>query len=104
MSTADWSAARWRKSSYSGNTGGQCVEVADIAWRTSSHSTNTGGQCVEVGDVAWQRSSHSGAGGNCVEVAGAAAVVAVRDSQDPEGPKLLLSASAWTELLSRARG
>ncbi|MFC8507409.1 DUF397 domain-containing protein [Streptomyces sp. NPDC057411] len=24
-------AARWRKSSYSGDTGGQCIEVADLA-------------------------------------------------------------------------
>ncbi|MFE0647400.1 DUF397 domain-containing protein [Streptomyces sp. NPDC059534] len=23
--------ARWRKSSYSGDTGGQCIEVADLA-------------------------------------------------------------------------
>ncbi|MFF3373675.1 DUF397 domain-containing protein [Streptomyces sp. NPDC002680] len=30
----DLSAARWRKSSYSGDTGGDCVEVAAIAPRT----------------------------------------------------------------------
>ncbi|MFJ8789097.1 DUF397 domain-containing protein [Streptomyces sp. NPDC102462] len=27
----DLTNARWRKSSYSGNTGGECVEVADLA-------------------------------------------------------------------------
>ncbi|WP_328554445.1 MULTISPECIES: DUF397 domain-containing protein [unclassified Streptomyces] len=27
----DLTAARWRKSSYSGDTGGQCVEVAPLA-------------------------------------------------------------------------
>ncbi|MEV4254281.1 DUF397 domain-containing protein [Spirillospora sp. NPDC049652] len=82
MEIADWTAVSWRKGSFSGNTGGACIEVADIAWRTSSHSTNTGGQCVEVGVVA--------------------PVVAVRDSKDPDGPKLLLSADAWKGLLNRA--
>ncbi|WP_159945544.1 MULTISPECIES: DUF397 domain-containing protein [unclassified Nocardiopsis] len=36
---------RWRKSSYSGGSGGNCVEVSD--WHKSSYSTN-GGECVEV--------------------------------------------------------
>jgi hypothetical protein len=44
----------------------------------------------------WRKSSHSGpSGGDCVEVAGAAPSVAVRDSKDPEGPKLIFGASAW---------
>ncbi|MFC4911043.1 DUF397 domain-containing protein [Actinomadura gamaensis] len=104
MNAAGWSTRRWRKSSYSGGTGGNCIEVADIHWRTSSHSTNTGGECVEVGDVGWQKSSHStDTGGACVEVRGAAAAVAVRDSKDPDGPKLLLSAVAWEDVLRRAR-
>lgn len=29
-SSMDLTNARWRKSSYSGNTGGDCVEVADL--------------------------------------------------------------------------
>jgi hypothetical protein len=37
----------WRKSSYSTNNGGDCVEVG--VWRKSSYSTNNGGACVEVG-------------------------------------------------------
>jgi hypothetical protein len=43
MNTLD----QWRKSGHSGDTGGQCVELAAV-WRTSSRSTDTGGQCVEV--------------------------------------------------------
>ncbi|MET8134252.1 DUF397 domain-containing protein [Streptomyces sp. NPDC005251] len=31
----DLTAARWRKSSYSGDTGGQCVEVALLATRVA---------------------------------------------------------------------
>ncbi|GLY80101.1 DUF397 domain-containing protein [Actinoallomurus iriomotensis] len=40
---------QWRKSSRSGTTGGQCVQVT--VWRKSSRSGNTGGQCVEVAAV-----------------------------------------------------
>jgi hypothetical protein len=42
---------QWRKSSHSGNSGGQCVEVT-LDWRKSSRSTDTGGQCVEVATLA----------------------------------------------------
>jgi hypothetical protein len=30
-------------------------------------------------------------------------VIAVRDSQDPDGPKLFLSVSAWQDLLQRIK-
>lgn len=37
----------------------------------------------------WRRSSYTGAnGGNCVELAATPVGVAVRDSKDPDGPKL----------------
>jgi Domain of unknown function (DUF397) len=40
---------KWRKSSRSTDTGGQCVELAAVpAWRKSSRSGDTGGSCVEV--------------------------------------------------------
>ena len=50
MNTPDLLVSPWRKSSRSGTTGGQCVEVA-AAWRKSTRSTNTGGQCVEVASL-----------------------------------------------------
>ncbi len=40
-------ALSWRKSSYSNDTGGECVEVA-ATWHKSSYSSDTGGNCVEV--------------------------------------------------------
>lgn len=45
----------------------------------------------------WRKSTYSGGnGGNCVEVAGNLPnVVAVRDSKDPDGPKLMLTPGAW---------
>jgi len=43
-------SAPWRKSSYSGNNGTNCVEVA--TWRKASYSGNNGGDCVEAGATA----------------------------------------------------
>ena len=37
----------WFKSSYSGNAGGECIEVAH-GWHKSTYSGNEGGDCVEV--------------------------------------------------------
>jgi hypothetical protein len=68
---------RWRRSSYSGNGGGNCVEVASNRWRKSSYSGNGGSDCVEVADSL-------------------AGVVAIRDSKDREGPELTVSNTAWT--------
>ena len=45
----------------------------------------------------WRKSSSSNAGNDCVEVAAAWGDVAVRDSKDPAGPKLLFTARAWED-------
>ena len=63
----------WRKSSYSGGNGTECVEVA--SWRKSSYSGGNGGECVEV--------------------ASPREAVAVRDSKDRSGPELRFSVPAW---------
>ncbi|MFH8794887.1 DUF397 domain-containing protein [Streptomyces sp. NPDC017941] len=86
MRTIDLSAAAWRKSSYSNSAGGECVEVshdflATASWRRSSHSNSNGGACLEVAD-------NSPAG-----------LVPIRDSKNPAGPALILSAPAWSAFL-----
>lgn len=93
----DLTGAIWRTSSHSSANGGQCVEVA-VLWRKSSYSSGNGGQCVEVA-AGWSTSSHSSAnGGACVEVArDMPGAVAVRDSKDPDGPKLAFTPAAWQE-------
>ncbi|GGU14806.1 DUF397 domain-containing protein [Streptomyces violascens] len=55
-------------------------------WFTSSYSSN-GGQCVEV----------------AANLAGSHGVVPVRDSKNPDGPILTLSAAAFTALIEFAR-
>ncbi|QXE37167.1 DUF397 domain-containing protein [Streptomyces sp. GMY02] len=102
--------AQWRKSSYSGSTGGDCVECAPLAgaaWHKSSHSSSTGGECVEcttVGAAAWHKSTHStDTGGDCVEVAACTAAVAVRDSKNPEGPVFTVTTDAFATFTTHIR-
>lgn len=45
----------------------------------------------------WRRSSYSGGNGssNCVDVRDLPGIIAVRDSKDPNGPKLVLALADW---------
>ena len=79
----DLTSVRWRKSSYSGDNGGDCVEVAEV-WRKSSYSAGNGGDCVEV-------------------AAAPPAAIAVRDSKDPGGPKLIFTPQAWATFTQALR-
>ncbi|WP_189174267.1 DUF397 domain-containing protein [Streptomyces lasiicapitis] len=87
MREFDLSNARWRKSSYSGGSGGEaCVEVAydfvgAARWRKSSHSNGEGGDCVEVAD-------------------GIPGLVPLRDSKvAPHGPVVIVGAAAWNTFI-----
>ena len=45
----------------------------------------------------WRKSSYSDhAGGDCVEAADLAPLIGIRDSKDPDGPKLTLTPAAWS--------
>jgi Domain of unknown function (DUF397) len=81
----DLTDANWRKSSYSSNNGGNCVEVATV-WRKSTYSSNKGGACIEV-------AAQDGAG----------RVVAVRDSKDPDGPKLAFAPADWEAFMRQVK-
>lgn len=82
MTPGDGDAARavWRKS---GDSDGQRAEAAAV-WRKSSYSASNGGQCVEV---AWNLP----------------AIVAVRDSRDPDGARLTLPPAAWAAFVDRVK-
>ncbi|MBV9383218.1 MAG: DUF397 domain-containing protein [Streptosporangiaceae bacterium] len=46
--------------------------------------------------VTWRKSSYSGGnGGDCVEVGAAGCEIAVRDSKDPDGPRLAFGRGSW---------
>ncbi|WP_243722834.1 DUF397 domain-containing protein [Actinomadura sp. 7K507] len=63
------------------------MNPVSMQWRKSSKSDNTGGACVEVAEL---RSASAG--------------VAVRDSKDPDGPKLVFGADAWQAFAGRVKG
>jgi Domain of unknown function (DUF397) len=81
----------------------QIMDIGHVTWRKASYSGGNGGGCIEVG--VWRRSSHSGTnGGDCIEVASTGQpLVAVRDSKDPNGPKLTLARQVWLSFLERMR-
>ncbi|WP_024760008.1 DUF397 domain-containing protein [Streptomyces exfoliatus] len=72
----------------------------DLSWFKSSYSGDQGGDCVEVA-VSWVKSSYSSDyTGNCVEIATCADSVHVRDSKDLAVASLSVSPSAWAAFLS----
>ncbi|MFS4096640.1 DUF397 domain-containing protein [Streptomyces sp. AF1A] len=78
--------SKWRKSSYSGDQGGNCVECAPLgglAWRKSSYSGDQGGDCVEIADTP-------------------CATIAVRDSKNAAGPVLSLDPAAFSRFVDWA--
>ena len=60
---------------------------------------------VDLSRAEWRKSSHSGQSGNCVEVArNLTGLVAVRDSKETDGVKLVISQAAWRMFIWAARG
>lgn len=72
------------------------------AW--SSYSGNNGGECVEVGNAPWRKSSYSGNNGtSCVEIGAAAPGVVVRDTTDRAAAVLSFPAAAWQAFAAALR-
>ncbi|WP_242883366.1 DUF397 domain-containing protein [Actinomadura litoris] len=54
--------------------------------------------------AAWRKSSHSGGvSDECVEVAAVSDVVGLRDSKDPNGPRLVVGREVFLSLISRIK-
>ena len=60
------------------------MDLTGAVWRKSSYSSANGGACVEVARIP-------------------AVVVAVRDSKDPDGPKLAFSPAGWQAFIRRVK-
>lgn len=82
LKAIDLTHSVWRKSSYSANSQGDCVEVAEAAWRKSSYSANSQGQCIEVA---------------------APGPVAVRDSKNPDGGIIAVPRTSWSAFIAAVR-
>ena len=51
---------------------------------------------TELSYAEWRKSSYSSQDGNCVEVArNVPGIVAVRDSKEPDGAKMVVSRETW---------
>ena len=51
---------------------------------------------MDLSGASWRKASRSSSnGGACVEAASLRGVVAVRDSKNPDGPKLVITPAEW---------
>jgi Domain of unknown function (DUF397) len=59
---------------------------------------------IDLSRAEWRKSSYSSQSGNCVEVArNLPRLVAVRDSKEPDGARLVVSMSAWQVFMTEVR-
>ncbi len=54
-------------------------------------------------DSQWRKSTRSGDNGACVEVAEMHDEIKVRDSKDPDGPKLTFTRDEWRAFVTSAK-
>ncbi|MEU6744663.1 DUF397 domain-containing protein [Spirillospora sp. NPDC046719] len=59
---------------------------------------------MDLNSAIWRKSSYTTSnGGNCVELASVPGTVAVRDSKDPDGPRLVFDRRAFAEFLTSVK-
>ena len=59
---------------------------------------------IDLSRAEWRKSSYSGQSGNCVEVArNLPGLVAVRDSKEPDGARLVVSQETWRVFIRSVR-
>lgn len=71
---------------------------------TENHQAELGCEDDLLKGAVWRKSSYSGTTGNCVEVAtNLPGLVAIRDSKNPAGPKLVVGVSEWQAFVAGVR-
>ncbi|TYB48065.1 DUF397 domain-containing protein [Actinomadura chibensis] len=79
------------------------MDLTNGVWRKASRSNDSGDACVEIAPtpsaVVWRKASHSNESGDaCIEMAPTPEAVAIRDSKDPDGPRIVISSSDFRNL------
>lgn len=79
------------------------MELSRVQWRKSSFSGDNGGNCVEVAELGHVTLTSAAGGGDVVagpaHKTGHGRLIAVRDSKDPDGPKLFFTSDEWSAFL-----
>lgn len=69
----------------------------------SSEATRASSRSAVSAPV-WRKSTYSGgASGNCLETAAVPGAVLVRDSQNPDGPRLAFAPRAWVAFAAKVK-
>jgi hypothetical protein len=59
---------------------------------------------LDTSRAAWRKSRHSANAGNCVQVAAnKSGAVAIRDSNDQDGPTVVITTAAWHRFIDRVK-
>ena len=59
---------------------------------------------LDLNRARWHTSTYSGGNGSCIQVAGnLPGFIAIRDSKDPHGPKLMTTPGAWQKFTTRVK-
>lgn len=81
--------------------GTQANAAAVEAGRPDVSSVDVTG--LDLTHAAWKKSSYSGGNASCVEVADLGEHIAVRDSKDRSGPKLIFTSETWRAFLAELK-
>jgi len=65
--------------------------------------TGVGQTAPDLSRAVWRKCSYSGSNGSCVEAADLGEHIAVRDSKDRNGPKLIFTREVWRAFLADVR-